>query len=186
MRRAQTKGTNLIDMVKFLRTRRNEALALLPRELHPYLDGEVNVAAWYPESDMIELVKVLAKLLPGSDEDALVQIGRLNARMHLQGTYAHLLKDARPDVMPIRTVALWRSMHDTGDFRLAVDGDHAEAVLVDYGFPTAEMCTMLGAYLVQLFELANVDDVKVEERACCRRGAPACRWQLSWTSRDES
>ena len=183
---AKTKGTNLIDMVKFLRTRRDEAQALLPRELHPYLDGTLSVAAWYPEADMIELVKVLAKLLPGADENALVQIGRLNARMHLQGTYAHLLKDARPDVMPIRTVALWKSMHDTGDFRLAVDGDCAEAVLVDYGHPTPEMCTMLGAYLLQLFELAGVDDVKVEERACCRLGAPACRWHLRWTPREET
>ena len=179
---AKTKGTNLIDMVKFLRTRRDEALALLPPALHSYLDGQMNVAGWYPEADMIELVKVLAQLLPGSGEDALVQIGRLNARMHLQGTYAHLVKDARPDVMPIRAVALWKSMHDTGEFRLAVDGDHAEAVLVDYGHPTPEMCTMLGAYLVQLFELAGVRDVKVDERACCRLGAPACRWQLTWTA----
>jgi len=103
--------------------------------------------------------------------------------MHLEGTYAHLLKDARPSVLPIRAVALWKSMHDTGDFRLAVEDDHAEAVLAGYGHPTPEMCTMLGAYLVQLFELAGVDDAKIAERACRLRGAPACRWELSWASR---
>jgi hypothetical protein len=59
-------------------------------------------------------------------------------------------------------------------------------VLVDYGHPTPEMCTMLGAYLVQLFELAGVSDVKVDELACCRHGAPACRWHLSWTSPGEA
>jgi hypothetical protein len=186
MGRAHTKGTNLVDMVKFLRTRRDEALALLPRALHHYLDGPPSVAAWYPEADMIELVRVLTKLLSRSDEDPLVQIGRLNARMHLQGTYAHLLKDARPSVLPIRAVALWKSMHDTGDFRLAVDGDHAEAVLAGYGHPTPEMCVMLGAYLVQLFELSGVDAVKIDERSCCRSGAPACRWEIGWTPRGES
>jgi hypothetical protein len=183
MRPAQTKGTNLIDMVRFLQSRRADALALLPRQHHHYLDEQPSVAAWYPEADMIDLVRVLAKLLPGSDEDSLVQIGRMNARMHLQGTYAHLLKDARPSVLPLRVVALWKSMHDTGDFRLAVDDDHAEAVLTGYGHPTPEMCTMLGAYLLQLFEIAGVDAAKIEERACTRRGAPACRWHVAWTAR---
>jgi hypothetical protein len=180
---AQTKGTNLIDMVRFLRKQRDAARRLLPESLHRYLDQRLNVAAWYPEEDMIGLVRALARLLPGSGEDALVTIGRLNARMHLQGTYAHLLSDARPEALPVRAVALWRTMHDTGDFSLAVDGDTAEARLSGYGHPSAEMCTMLGAYLLELFAMAGVRDAKVEEVACCRKGASACRWQLEWSAR---
>jgi hypothetical protein len=182
MGKAQTKGTNLIDMVKFLRTQREAALRLLPERLHPYLEKRLNVAAWYPEEDMIGLVQALAELIPGSREDALVQIGRLNARMHLSGAYAHLLSDMRPDGLPVRAVALWQTMHDTGDFKLAVADEEAEARLSGYGHPTAEMCTMLGAYLLELFCLAGVRDAKVEEVACCRRGARECRWRIAWTS----
>jgi hypothetical protein len=182
MSRAKTKGTNLVDMVKFLRKQREQALALLPKGLHRYLDEPVSVAAWYPEEDMIGLVRVLAKLLPAGGEDPLAQIGRLNARMHLQGTYAHLLGDARPSVLPVRAVALWRSMHDTGEFKLAVDKDHAEARLADYGHPTLEMCTMLGAYLMELFVLAGASSAKADEVACCRAGARECRWRIEWTA----
>jgi predicted hydrocarbon binding protein len=180
MARAQTKGTNLIDMVKFLRSKRDEARALLPERLHHYLEQQLNVAAWYPEEDLIALVRALARLLPGSKEDALARIGRLNARMHLQGTYAHLLEGVEPAMLPIRAVALWKTMHDTGEFRLAVEADHAEAGLARFGHPSAEMCTMLGAYLSELFELAGVRDAKVEEVACCRRGSRDCRWRIEW------
>ena len=183
---AKTKGTNLVDMVKFLRKQREAAEALLPPRLHSYLNTQLNVSAWYPEADMIELVKVLAKLLPGSGEAPLVQIGRLNARMHLQGTYAHLLEDARPSVLPIRALALWRSMHDTGEFKLQVDEDFAEARLAGYGHPTPEMCVMLGAYLQELFVLAGVRDPKADEHACCRSGAPACCWRIAWTAEPEA
>jgi hypothetical protein len=182
----QTKGTNLIDMVKFLRKQRDAARRLLPERFHRYLDERLNVSGWYPEEDMVGLVQALVKLMPGPPEDALVRIGRMNARMHLQGTYAHLLSDARPAVLPGRAVALWKTMHDTGDFRLAVEHDHAEARLSGYGHPTAEMCIMLGAYVLELFALANVTDAKVDEVACCRRGAPECRWRIEWPARPGS
>jgi hypothetical protein len=177
---ANTKGTNLVDMVRFLRGQREAARALLPARLHHYLDEQLNVAASYPEEDMIGLVRALAKLLPSAGEDPLVRIGRLNARMHLQGTYEHLIADARPAALPVRALALWRSMHDTGEFRLAVEEDHAEARLAGYGFPSAEMCTMLGAYLLELFELAGVKAPRVAELSCCRKGAPECRWRIEW------
>jgi hypothetical protein len=54
---ANAKGTSLIDMVEFLRSRRDEAMALRPSELRHYLDEKINVASWYPEQDMIGLVK---------------------------------------------------------------------------------------------------------------------------------
>ena len=185
MAKARTKGTNLVDMVKFLRTQREAALALLPQSLHHYLDARLNVAAWYPEEDMIALVRVLAKLMPDAGDDpqaALVRIGRLNAHMHLQGTYAHLLADARLAQLPVRAVALWKSMHDTGDFKLSIETDHAEARLGGFGHPTPEMCTMLGAYVLELFELAGMREPRGDEVACCRAGAPECRWRITWSA----
>jgi hypothetical protein len=182
MAKPQTKGTNLIDMVKFLRSQRDAARKLLPGALHRYLDERLNVASWYPEEDMIGLVQALAKLLPRSAEDPLILIGRLNARSHLQGTYSHLLKEASPSTLPIRAVALWKTMHDTGEFQLAVDEGAAEARLSAYGHPTAEMCAMLAGYLLELFVVAGAPDAKIDETACCRRGASACRWRIEWTS----
>jgi hypothetical protein len=130
---------------------------------------------------MIGLVQALARLLPSSGEDPLVRIGRLNARMHLQGTYAHLLKDASPSALPVRVVALWKTMHDTGDFQLSVGESSADARLSGYGHPTAEMCAMLRGYLVELFVQAGASDVEADETDCCRHGGGACRWRIGWT-----
>jgi hypothetical protein len=182
MAKAHTKGTTLIDLVKYLRTRRDEARALLPEPLHHYLDEKISVAAWYSENEAIELIRALAALLPGTREEALTGIGRLNARLHLESTYSHLLGEARLSALPARAVALWRSMHDTGDLRVQIDGDHADARLTGYRHPTPEMCTIIGAYLLQAFEIAGARDAKVSERACCRAGAPACEWRIEWVS----
>jgi predicted hydrocarbon binding protein len=181
MAKAHTKGTTLIDLVKYLRTRREEARALLPEALHRYLDEKISVAAWYPEDESIELIRALVELIGGPREDALARIGRLHARIHLEGTYSHLLADARLSTLPLRAVALWRSMHDTGDLRVVVDGDHADARLSGYGHATPEMCALTGAYLREAFELAGARDAVVDERACCRTGAPACEWRIAWT-----
>jgi hypothetical protein len=181
MAAANTKGTTLIDLVKFLRSRREDAQALLPEALHHYLDERISVAAWYPEEDAIGLIRALASLMPGPREQALAQIGALNARIHLDTTYAHLLADARLSTLPVRAVALWKSMHDTGDLRLQVDDDHADVRLTGYGHPTPEMCIIIGAYVCQAFQLAGAHDAKVAERACCRAGARACEWRIDWT-----
>ena len=44
---------------------------------------------------------------------------------------------------------------------------------------------MLGAYLLELFELAGVRDAKVDETQCCRKGASECCWRIAWPARPE-
>jgi hypothetical protein len=184
MGKGNTKGTTLIDLVKYLRSRREEARGLLPGSLHHYLDERISVAAWYPEEDAIELIRTLAKLMPGTREQSLAQIGGLNARLHLASTYKHLLGGAHMSTLSTRAVALWKSMHDTGDLRLAVGDDHADARLTGYGHPTPEMCIIIGSYLREALEMAGARDAKVTERACCRAGAPACEWRIAWTGKE--
>jgi hypothetical protein len=176
------KGTSLADMVKFLRSRREEATALLPAELRHYLDEKINVARWYPEPDMIGLVRVLARLLPASDEEPLVTIGRLNARYHMQGAYRHLFDGFDLSRVPLRAVALWRSMHDTGDIRVMLREREAQVDVVDYGYPNPEMCVMIRPYLEELFSASGAKNVRSEKSACCLAGAAACTYRILWES----
>jgi hypothetical protein len=182
MANARSKGTNLLDLVKYMRTRREDAKRVLPKAIHHYLDETINVAAWYPEDEAIELVRALVKLMPQPREEALMLVGRMNAQLHVEGTYSHLLADLTLAVLPARTVALWKSMHDTGDLRMKiVDDGEAELRLTGYQPPNPEMCLMIRGYMIHAFELAGARDVKVDERACCCDGARACVWRVEWT-----
>ncbi|MFI5315367.1 MAG: hypothetical protein ACHQ6T_06690, partial [Myxococcota bacterium] len=60
----RVKGIAILDAVKFLRARRDEALEVLPPRIHSYLDGQVGTSMWYPEADLVELIRGVAKLLP--------------------------------------------------------------------------------------------------------------------------
>jgi hypothetical protein len=180
MRVANAKGISLVDMVKYLRSRREDATPLLPERLRRYLDEKINIAQWYPEEDMIGLVRVLAQLMPAASEPALRLIGRLNARQHVTGAYAHLFADADVQRLPLRARSLWKTMHDTGDLRMLVGDGEAEVEIIGYGYPSAEMCEMIQPYLEELFSAAGLKQLQIVKRGCCRAGGAACRYYVSW------
>ncbi len=180
MSEARAKGINFVGMVKFLRTQREAALELLPESLRHYLDDQISVASWYPEEDMIGLVRVLAKLMPPGQEEPLVLIGRINARQHIEGVYNHLFESPDLLTLPLRAVALWKSMHDSGDFKIVLDAGEATVELSDYGHPSREMCVMVRPYLEEFFRASGIEKVDVEKQACCLDGASTCRYQVRW------
>jgi hypothetical protein len=169
-------------MVKFLRSRRDEAEARLPADLRHYLDERIDIAGWYPEQDMVGLVRVLARLLPPGGEDPLVTIGRLNARHHMAGAYRHLFGDADLSRVPLRAATLWRSMHDTGELRVTLEEGEARVDVTGYGHPTREMSIMMAPYVEELFSAAGAKQVRSGKAACCIDGAPACSWRIYWES----
>src|SRR5215468_11197282 len=109
----RVKGITILDAVKFLRARRDEALEVLPSALRSYLDDEISQSKWYPESDMVELLRGVAKLLPGPIDRALVMMGERSARAQTT-VYGDLLRGVQSNS---RTFALWSSQHDTGEMR---------------------------------------------------------------------
>jgi hypothetical protein len=141
---AKSKGTNLIDLVKFLRKQREIAVSVLPPDLHHYLDERITVSAWYPEEDCYLLMRAMESLLPDSGSELYRKIGILNAQNHLGGSYRHLLSDLRLQTIPIRAEALWKSMHDTGELHVEIEGESAgRAVLRGYESPGPEMCMVI-------------------------------------------
>lgn len=182
--RAHSKGTNVIDMVKFLRTRRDRALAVLPSRLHPYLEKRVDVAAWYPEEDVYELSLALACLLPEQGEAVYRRLGELNARNHTEGSYGHLLGEVRLDTLAIRARALWKTLHDTGELTFEPDPERGgRAVLRDYASPGREMCGVIGAYLAETVARAGFEGVEAHHERCVHRGDSDCAWRLEGTPR---
>jgi len=176
---AKSKGTNMIDLVKFLRTERETALGALPPELHHYLEERITVSAWYPEEDCYLLMRAMERLLPDSGAELYRKIGILNAKNHLSGSYRSLLSDLRLQTIPIRAEALWKSMHDTGELRVEIEGEAAgRVVLRGYENPGAEMCIVIESYLAEVLRMAGLESIRSAKESCVHRGNPDCVWHF--------
>jgi hypothetical protein len=180
---AKAKGTTLLTLVKFLRSQREPARERLSPDLHHYLEEQIQPALWYPEKDLLALMRAMLELLPLSREEALTQMGCAITHEHLEGIYGHLRVDEQSGLANLsrRTYALWASMHDTGKMAARLETEaRASFELRDYGLPSPEMCTILSAYFSETLRMAGAAEVEVHKLECRVNGAPTCRWEASW------
>jgi len=180
---SKAKGTTLVALVKFLRSQRERALAALPPTLHAYLDERIQASSWYPEADLLNLIRVMVAMIPGPREAVLAQLGVALAREHLEGIYGHLKLDASgdPATLARRCFALWGSQHDTGTFRIEVERPGRALLEVrDYALPSAEMCGILTGYLGESLRLGAAANVRVVKQACRLAGDDVCNWSAEW------
>jgi hypothetical protein len=176
------KGTVLVSVVKFLRSRRQEAAALLPPHCQSYLQERVLDSSWYPEADLVELIRVVAGMFPGNEEQALYLTGRAALAAFLRDRKYHDLHHVAVLAdMPRRVVALWSTQHDTGQLRMQLSSDTSGFVtLTGFGHPSHEMCSVLTGYITELLGENGIADPCVTKRACVLSGAGECSWH--WQS----
>jgi hypothetical protein len=179
---SRAKGASLLGAVKWLRTNRDAALRALPAQLHHYLDDRIQIASWYPEEDLVALVRALARILPAGEGNLYEQMGRFSAREQLAGVYRHLLEGRDALSIPRRGLVLWQSQHDSGRLSVAIEGPGSARIeVVDYAMPTREMCGILLGYTVEMFVMADLKNPSVRKTACRLDGADRCAWQITWT-----
>ena len=175
---AKAKGTTLLGIVKYLRRNRDEALRALPPELHHYLSEKIFISAWYPEEDLIRLIRARLRLYKGPEDEALEAMGRMTVQGHAEGVYAHLLEGGGRGAA---TVALWSSQHDTGTLTVTRESPTASRLeLVGYAHPSREMCRIVQAYIAETLRLAGMTDVSAEKLSCAARGEEHCSWRFTW------
>lgn len=177
---AKAKGTTLIGLVKFLRAQRERALAVLPVPLHHYLEERIHASSWYPEEDLLALVRGMLALLPGSRPKNLEMMGAAIARDHMEGVYEHLRSESA-SALPRRTAALWGSQHDTGAPSVTIEEPgRARYEIQGYGHPSAEMCAIVQSYFVEALRCAGWADVKAAKLECVHEGGKTCAWVVTW------
>jgi hypothetical protein len=177
---AKVKGTNLIGAVKFLRRHKEQARRALAAPLHHYLEERILPTSWYPEEDLVALVRAMAPLFGELSADAFEQMGRAAVREHMEGVYEHLLKGDRL-TLARRVSALWQTQHDTGRLSLVPTGrGRARYELADYGHPSREMCATIRGYLLEALERSGFAGVEIEKTRCVLDGAERCVWECRW------
>ena len=177
---AQAKGSNLVGAVKFLRKHRDPARAALSPGLHGYLEQRILPTSWYPERDLVEIMRAVAKLLGNASLESFEEMGRLTMREHLAGVYERLLK-GHPTNLARRIDTVWQSLHDTG--RLTFNGTRpggGECDLEGFGHPSREMCAIITGYLHEALTSADFRDAAVTKVDCLLDGGKRCRWECCW------
>jgi len=178
-----TKGSNVVELVRFLRSHKDRARELLPAVLHHYLVERIAVTRWYPEVDCVGLQRAVAALLPPMQEDAYEAMGRFSVHLHLKGVYRHLLEDARPEVLPARVLALWSSIHDTGKLRLTqTEPGRSEIDITDFDATSIECCKGTTGYIREVYGIAGVENLHVRKSACRLSGDDRCTWIVTWNA----
>ncbi len=180
---ARIKGVAMLNCLKALRARKEEARTVLPAPLRWYLDERIMVSGWYPEEDQLELIRALAQVLPAPGMDMYEFMGRFTAERDLAGLYEHMVKQGDPQWTLRRGPAIWRSYHDTGTLSVTFEGPgSARLELSDYGLPSSEMCRVLLGWYGQLVRMTGAREVEISETRCRQRKDAACVWEVKWTA----
>jgi predicted hydrocarbon binding protein len=184
----QIKGVAMLNAVRALRTiDKARAYELLPDHLHKYLGEErILPVAWYPESDMLEMNRALAKLmrpsLPGATlEQTFVHMGQLVARIDLSSVYASAVRTRPLEETARMLAAMWKQYHDTGSLEVSLEPKSGRFELRDYGLPSRELCWIQRGWFLGYIELHGSSELAVTETHCRNRGAVSCVWNASWS-----
>jgi len=178
----RVKGIAILDAVKFLRARRDDALETLPAPMHHYLDDQIGTSMWYPEGDLVELIRGVAKLLPGPIDRALMMMGERSARAQTV-VYGDLIRGIQSNS---RTFALWSTQHDTGEMRSQMESPSRVRVeLAGFEDTSREFCLLLGGYLAGTLAVNGITDGSIQKLSCRLWGDSICAWRGSWSPLDE-
>jgi len=176
------KGSTLLGAVKFLRSRRDQAMELLPTEHRHYLEDTIKSSAWYPLADLLVLVGVAADVLATGRDQAFEFMGEFAARAHAE-LYGDLLRGAGSNS---RVFALWSTQFDAGGMHRTTEGPgRARVELRDFRSPSRELCLLIGGYIKGTLGLNDVEDIVVEKLGCTVKGDPLCVWRASWKRTEE-
>ncbi len=180
---ARAKGTALVSSVRFLRKQKLQAFRVLPVYCQKYLDERVLDSLWYPEEDLLELIRATAALIPLPPDEALRMVGRGSVMAdQLAGRYRSLHEAGDITGLPRRVIALWATQHDTGEMRMTLEDANHGGTLYLRGFsaPSREMCTLLEGYVAASLENLGLKNPSVTHSECVLDGATQCVWPFRY------
>jgi hypothetical protein len=183
---ARAKGSAVAGFVRFLRSNREKALALLKPELHRYLNERILLSSWYPEEDFLALLHAQARILDTPATKVYEVMGAVGARYDLTGVYKNLLRPNDPAATLANGAVVWRNYHDTGDILSRSLGPRRIFVEVrGYPFRDREFCRLNTGYFEEALKLSGAVSVACRHVNCTARGDDFCAWDARWAMAGE-
>jgi hypothetical protein len=176
------KGTVLITVIKFLRSRKEEGKKATPERLHHYLESRILAANWYPEDDYLELLRATASLFdPGPDIDAWEELGRFAARSYIDEAYQILIREGDAAGTLKNFGLLWELRHDTGKAEItSLLPGSALVKIRDYVLVDEELCRAIQGTILGMLQAARIEGIQITKGLCRARGDELCAWQIQW------
>ena len=173
----QIRGTGILGPVKGLRVHRQQALERLPDHLYRYLTDQIDLEAWYPLADHLELSRTLIELLP-IDGDPWEWLGQLTASFDLIEVYPLIVQRNDPPATLLKMPEMWKLYHDVGLLTVTLSGS-SEARIELTGVPSTreEYCRALTGYFSEAVRLAGGVDVETQ---CVHRDETSAEWTARW------
>lgn len=178
------KGSIMVEIVKFLRSRKEEAREILPPHLQHYLNTRILATSWHSEEDYLGLMRAVVELWPEPSERGVSKFedaSRGTTEAFFEGPYKALVRSGDPGRSLASLGALWRLRHDTGEFEVSPEGEgEARVVLRDYALIEPEACELTQGTLWGLVHHSGGKGIEIEHTRCRARGDEACEWRLEW------
>lgn len=175
----QIKGTQLLGIVKALRSQKKRALELAPLQLRRYLDERILAATWYPETDYRDLTLLLGRVAaPAVKGSVWRMIGRVGAERDFTGIYAGMIRIGDPEGTLRLFPSAWRQFRDKSQlsFEELAPGS-AQLSLRDYPVCCRELCEVNAGYFEGALRVAGAESPSVNVMAWDESSA---HWHLQW------
>jgi hypothetical protein len=190
------KGIGMLPVVTAFQAERTAMEVLADAALRPYLDCKVDIHEWYPARDMIEMLKLIARVnLPDlSTQAAFEFFGSVAAQRDLRGAQDTVYKSHRTEAAgwyrgavteqhrPAdylrRAFGLYQLYYDQGEYRLTRIAERTvEAELVGQPEAISEFCMITTGFAHELHRVFNVPG-SVEMTGCKALGDARCVWTV--------
>jgi hypothetical protein len=121
----------------------------IPQSVAQYLDQRISAAAWYPETDYVQLLHAYMKL--AKLEKSWHRVGEQSARTSVRTVHRNVLREGDVEGTVAMMPVAWRSYHDTGTITVdVVSPGYAKVIIKGYVIRDADMCTMIRGYASRL------------------------------------
>lgn len=185
MNGGKAKGSIFIQVVKLIRSRKEQGKRLVPEHLQHYLSGRILPTTWHPEEDFLGLMRASTELFggPGSAEDPQTwfEAARATGPFYFDEAYKLLVRRGDPGRTLASYGSLWSLRHDTGKVQCEALSDHEMLVRMDdYALVSETMCATTGGDMAGLLDSAGAQGVQLTHPRCRAKGDATCEWRVSW------
>ena len=177
---AKVKGSQILGVVKTLRTNPADFSKVLPQHLMHYMTERIVVSEWYPDEDHRDLVLIVGHWMEGRVKGNVWRwMGEFGAKKDRSGLYATMTTDPASRLM--RSAAGWSLFRDTGTMLgEAVGSKSGRIELRDYPMIVPEMAELMAGYNIELLRAAGANRPECIVMSC-NRPVGVTVWVASWS-----
>ncbi len=156
-------------------------LAALPADDQKHFKMVLSIS-WYPFTVGERLDQAIVTVLGGGDPRYFEKLGEASASKMLSTAHKAYLTKGDAHAFLSKAQQIYRMYYEVGRREYERTGDR-EAVLTTYDAETFSIpdCSTIVGWHRKALEMCDVKGAKVVEEECRAKGAPHCRYRVTWS-----